>query len=58
MRINALEKEVERYKAQVEALPVQATSEMSKAELLKRIETLEKVLLIGKKVVNDSKTKY
>jgi uncharacterized small protein (DUF1192 family) len=43
LRINALEKEIERYKAQVEALPAQVTSEMSSAELLQRIETLEKV---------------
>jgi hypothetical protein len=57
MRINALEKEVERYKVQVEALPVLATSEMSNAELLQKIETLEKVPIACKRLANDSKTK-
>jgi hypothetical protein len=43
MRIVALEKEVARYKAQVEATPVQQNSELSGAELLQKIDTLEKV---------------
>jgi hypothetical protein len=43
MRIVALEKEVERYKTQIEAQPVQSNSECSTAELLERINTLEKV---------------
>jgi hypothetical protein len=56
-RINALEKEIERYKAQVEALPAQATSEMSSAELLQKVETLEKVSSSRKRLANASKTK-
>jgi hypothetical protein len=57
LRINALEQEVERYKAQVEALPAQATGEMSSAELLQKVETLEKVRTPRKRLVNASKTK-
>jgi hypothetical protein len=45
MRIVALEKEVARYKAQVEATPVQQNSELSGAELLQKIDTLEKVCI-------------
>ena len=44
MRINALEKEVERYKTQLEAEAVDAPSESSSvADLLRRISILEKV---------------
>lgn len=57
LRINALEKEIERYKAQVEALPAHVTSEMTSAELLQRIETLEKVPIPRKRLANVSKTK-
>ena len=44
MRINALEKEVERYKTQLEAEAVDVPSESSSvADLLRRIGILEKV---------------
>jgi len=47
MRIVALEKEIERYKTQLEPLPVQNNTECSAAELLQKIDTLEKVCLFG-----------
>jgi len=43
MRIVALEKEVERYKVQLEAEPVQETTELSVEQLLQKISVLEKV---------------
>jgi hypothetical protein len=43
MRIVALEKEVARYKAEVETTSVQTSTESSPKELLRRIEVLEKV---------------
>ena len=58
MRIVALEKEVARYKAQVEATPVQQNSELSGAELLQKIDTLEKVWIQANFVDYFSKTEY
>jgi hypothetical protein len=46
MRIAALEQEVVRYKVQIEAEPAQAAIEKSTAELLQRIDILEKVIWI------------
>jgi len=43
MRITALEKEVARFKAQIEAEPPKAPAECSTEELLSKIEVLEKV---------------
>ena len=54
----ALEKEVARYKAQVEATPVQQNSELSGAELLQKIDTLEKVWIQANFVDYFSKTEY
>ena len=43
MRIVALEKEVERYKIQAEARPIQTNTESSVDQLLQKIDILEKV---------------
>ena len=45
MRIVALEKEIARYKAQLEAETVKANSNCSVDELLQKIDILEKVQL-------------
>jgi len=46
MRIIALEKEVQRYKTQIEAQPVEASGDCSVPDLLQKIDTLEKVCSI------------
>jgi len=51
MRIVALEKEVERYKVQLEAEPVQEATELSIEQLLQKISVLEKVAL--RRVLSD-----
>lgn len=43
MRIVALEKELARYKAELEINPVNITTQSSPEELLRRIDVLEKV---------------
>jgi uncharacterized small protein (DUF1192 family) len=43
LRITALEKELERYKAEIEKQPVTDVNESSADELRERIATLEKV---------------
>jgi uncharacterized small protein (DUF1192 family) len=46
MRIVALEKEVARYKAEVETTTVQVSTQSSPEVLLRRIEVLEKVCCV------------
>jgi hypothetical protein len=58
MRIVALEKEVARYKAEVETTSVQTSTESSPEELLRRIEVLEKVCRFVFPINFFSKIKY
>ena len=59
MRIVSLEKEVERYKTQLEAEAIETPSETSSVQdLLQRISVLEKVGVPAMTMLTGSKTKY